>query len=105
MKDFVTYDVRSSLSKSRIFELVTRSFPGFRWRQGDSDSQGPYISGMDPDDLQIKLWLGESPIKISISFDDVWVDQPDRETRKAEMIENFEKSVIDLLGWVTKKDA
>lgn len=105
MKDFVTYDVRCTLVKQYVLDIVTRNLPDFTWRQGDSDSQGPYISGTNRDDVQIKLWLGESPVSISVSFDDVWIGEPDREDRKGALIQLIDNAVVPRLGTVTKRDA
>lgn len=105
MKDFVTYDVRCTLAKQQVLDIVIRKLPDFKWRQGESDAQGPYISGMNRDDVQIKLWLGESPVSISVSFDDVWDDEPDREERKGALIQSIDNAVVPLLGTVMKIDA
>ena len=105
MKDFVIYDVRCTLVKQQVLDIVIRNLPDFKWRQGDSDSQGPYISGMNRDDVQIKLWLGEAPVSMSVSFDDVWIGEPDREEKKDALIQLLDKAVVPLLGVVTKKDA
>lgn len=105
MKDFVTYDVRCILAKQQVLDIVTFNLPEFKWRQGESDAQGSYISGINRDDVQIKLWLGEAPVGISVSFDDVWNGEPDREERKGALIQLMDKAVIPLLGTVTKRDA
>lgn len=105
MKDFVTYDVSCTLGKQRVLDIVTRNLPDFRWRQGDSDSQGSYISGINGDDVQIKLWLGEAPVSMSVAFDDVWIGELNREEKKDALIQLLDKVVIPLLGAVTKKDA
>lgn len=105
MKDFVTYDVRCTLAKQQVLDIVIRKLPDFKWRQGESDAQGPYISGMNRDDVQIKLWLGEAPVSMSVSFDDVWIGEPDREEKKDALIQLLDKAVVPLLGAVTKKDA
>ena len=79
--------------------------PDFKWHRGDSDAQGPYISGMNSDDVQIKLWLGESPMSIVVSFDDVWRDESDREERKEIFIHSMDTTVVPMLGTVIKRDA
>ncbi|KPA13232.1 hypothetical protein MHK_006538 [Candidatus Magnetomorum sp. HK-1] len=104
MKDFVTYDIFCDLNKEQIFAEVVGFLPNFKWRQGDSDSQGPYISGMDDDDIQIKLWLGEEPVEMTISFDDVWLDTSDRDKRKVHFIELIENVIIPPLGVISKFD-
>ena len=104
IKDFVTYDVHCTLAKQQVLDIVTRKLPDFKWRQGESDAQGPYISGMNSDDVQIKLWLGESTMSITVSFDDVWHGEPDREERKGVLIQSIDNAVVPLLGTVVKID-
>ncbi len=98
MKDFLTYDVNCILTKQQVFDIVIHILPDFKWRQGDSDAQGPYISGMNSDDVQIKLWLGDTPVGISVSFDDVWIGATDREERKDVLIKLIDKTVVPLLS-------
>ena len=105
MKDFINYYIQCSLSKKQVFDTMVHTLPAFMWRQGDSDEQGPYISGADGNSIQIKLWLGEAQIGMSISFRRAWMDVGDREKSKSELVEVIDKSVIPLLGVVTKKDA
>ena len=105
MKDFITYCIRSGLAKKQVFDIVKRTLPDFQWRQGDSDAQGPYVSGSNDDHVQIQLWLGEDPVDMFVSFSRAWMDAGDREKKKSELIEVVDKSVAPLLGAVTKKDA
>jgi hypothetical protein len=85
-------------------DVVTGGFPDFKWRQGNCDAAGPYVSGMNGDDVQIKLLLGESPAAISVCFTGAWGGANDRETRKSKLIELFDTTVIPQLGTSVKKD-
>ena len=105
MKDFVTYDIHSDLSENQVFEHAVRALPKFKWRRGDSDAQGPYISGMNDEFIQIKLWLGEDPIEMSVSFDGAWANAPDRENRKQQLLDVITTTFLSSLGTIMKMDA
>jgi hypothetical protein len=104
MKDFVTYDIRCNLSKAQVYEKAVGALSEFAWRQGDSDAQGPYISGSNDQRIQVKLWLGEDPLALSVSFRRAWLDAPDRETRKSNLIDRIERTLISSLGTVVKRE-
>ena len=103
MRDFITYDVRTSLPVERIYEIVAKQLPEFAWRQGDSDAQGPYISGTDSDAVQMKLWLGEDPMTISASFRAIR-DLNKRQSRQIDLVDVLETVVLPGLGIVLKKN-
>ena len=105
MKDFVTYDIGSNLNAEQVFNNVSRALSTFDWRRGDSDAQGPYISGTNDELIQVKLWLGEAPIQMSVSFRRAWPDAIDRENRKQQLIESITKNLIPSLGTLLKMDA
>jgi hypothetical protein len=105
MKDLITYDIGSKLNAGQVFENVTRALPSFDWRRGDSDAQGPYISGTNDELIQVKLWLGEAPIQMSVSFRRAWPDATDRENRKQQLIESIIKNLIPSIGTIVKMDA
>ncbi|MBB6249199.1 hypothetical protein [Rhodanobacter sp. A1T4] len=82
MKDFVRIDVVSELGQDAIFQILKEALPSFQWRQGDSDAQGPYVSGMHKDGVKIQAWLGEQPVAVSASFRAAWREDPAREEKK-----------------------
>lgn len=105
MKDFVCIDVHSDASDVVVYEAARRAFPDFDWRRGDSDMQGPYVSGRNTDRVQIKIWLGEKPYSMTVSFQDVWPNDLRREERKGVLIDAIIKNLIPSLGNVGNLDA
>ena len=61
--------------------------------------------GRNADDIQIKIWLGEKPISITVSFQDVWPNVPEREEKKEALIADILKTLIPTLGNIVKMDA
>jgi hypothetical protein len=104
VKDFITYDLRCVLNKKQVFDKAIETLSAFAWRQGDSDAQGPYVSGTSDDHVQVKLWLGEAPIAMSVSFRRAWPEVPDREGRKNEVIDLIERELIPVIGTIMKAD-
>lgn len=68
MNDFISIDIESRLSDGDVFAIFSESLPSFTWRRGDSDAQGPYVSGVDSHGVKIQCWTGESPMAMSVSF-------------------------------------
>ena len=98
MKDFVSFDLVSDLDPPSIFERAKGALPDFNWRMGDSESQGPYITGTNSDLVQVKLWLGEKPIAGSVSFNGAMVNAQDRERRKEDLFKQIEGTFLSSIG-------
>ncbi|MGO4502934.1 MULTISPECIES: hypothetical protein [unclassified Dyella] len=79
MNDFISIDIESGLSDGDVFAIFSEALPGFTWRRGDSDAQGPYVSGIDSQGVKIQCWTGESPMAMSVSFRAAKVDDEARE--------------------------
>lgn len=68
MKDFIHVRMAGELEASALLDRLDDALPNFKWRQGDSDMQGPYVSGVNEDSVQMMWWLGEQPIDVTVSF-------------------------------------
>lgn len=68
MKNFIHFRIKSSLNAEQILGQFSSKLLGFKWRQGDSDMQGPYISGVNNDGVQLMMWHGEQPNDLTVSF-------------------------------------
>ena len=82
MKNFLSIRLDTPLDEQAICDQLEAGFPDFAWRRGDSDAQGPYISGVDQAVVQIKCWMGERPVDVAASFRSAWPDVEGREDRK-----------------------
>lgn len=100
MKDFITYDIKSELSRDEIFENAIRILSNLEWRKGNSDSQGLYISGNNKQKITIQLWVSETPIEMFISFRSAWLgcDKEYENSQKQELINIVETSFIPSIG-------
>ena len=103
MKDFILYDIKSELNQSDIYSKLLVLFPDYDWRLGDSDSQGKYISGRDKNNIDIEIWLGDTPIGMTVCFRGVWENSNNREEEKQKIINLLEKKFIPYLGEKIKK--
>lgn len=90
MNKFFSFTFQTESTKSEILEALKKDLPAFKWRGGDSDAQGPYISGRDAEGAQIKIWLGEYPFDATVSFRSSW-DVPEKDFLKSEFISGFKK--------------
>lgn len=103
MKDFFTFDLKCKLSKQQVLDIVSINLPDFKWRQGDSDAQGPYLSGLNSNEVRTQIWMGEYPMDMFVSFrSGGWSALPDSEERKNAIIQKI-LSVIALLEDESKK--
>jgi len=98
MKDFISLDFDSSMAPGDVMALAEHALPDFAWRSGDSDMQGPYVSGMNASDVQIKIWLGEQPFQMSVSFRALHAAADAREKIKEELMERINKVLAPQLG-------
>lgn len=105
LKEIINIDVRPSISDDEIFHHFSHTLPKFKWRRGDSDMQGPYLSGVSPDYVDIQVWLGEKPITVFISFTGAWPNDPDRDMRKQQFFEFVINDLILRIGIAVKIDA
>jgi len=105
MKDFITYDINSKLGEEEIFDLVTKILPNFKWRRGDSDAIGPYVSGRNNGGVRIELVLGENPIEMSVSFRSVPPGISEQENHKLQLVQLIQTTLLPSLGIVVKKNS
>ena len=103
MKEFITYDLNSDLSRGDITIEVEKVLPDFHWREGDSDAQGLYISGNNNDHVTVQLWLSEKPVEMFVSFRTAWESDKDRCNKKEELIKLIETVFIPSIGKIIKK--
>ena len=79
MSNFISLDIDSPLSPDAARDLIADRLPEFSWRRGDSDAQGPYLSGVSTAGVRIQCWVGENPMAMSISFRSASMDGAARE--------------------------
>jgi len=105
MKDFITYNIESILNQSEIYNTANKTLSDFTWRGGDSDSQGKYVSGRNPNDVHIKIWLGEDPVEMSVSYSLAWLEEnrENRENKKNILLNLVEQKFIPLIGSIMEK--
>ncbi len=68
MQDFVRIAVTTDLDRDRVLERASAALQGFKWRGGDSDMQGPYVTGTNARGVKVQIWLGEAPADVTLSF-------------------------------------
>jgi hypothetical protein len=100
MKDFISIDVTSTSDSLKILEILSRELPEFTWRAGDSDAAGGYVSGMNQEDVFIKIWTDEKPMELSISFSSAKVDLE----RRKQIVDQVSKSVTQFGKIVRKRE-
>jgi len=103
MKEFITYDLKSKLNRSDIYNKALTALPDFNWRKGDSDSQGEYVSGMNQNKVDIQLWLEGNLVEMSVSFRGCWENNENRESKKQKLINIVEFNLIPAIGANIKK--
>ena len=101
MKDYVCIDIQSDLDQAGWRRLLEAMLPDFAWRGGDSDVQGPYLSGRRPDDVHIQCWMGESPAEMAVSFYGANLSQ----AAMSNLITLLEQRVLPKAGEVLRIDA
>lgn len=104
MKEFVSVDIQSVCDEAEIKICVERLFLDFTWHSGDSDTQGPYLFGVNEDCVRIQLWLGERPIAMSISFRDMPLDIPERESKMIAITNRVRDNLVAALGEAARFD-
>lgn len=105
MKEFISADVDSSLSDAEIQNVMMKSLPDFTWRSGDSDMQGKYVSGINGDKVNVKVWMGERPLVLTISFRSLASNILERESKKGALIDLVKYQIIPALGISIKFNA
>lgn len=89
---FSSSSFETRLSKEAMIEKLKYSFPDFRWHGGDSDAQGPYISGTAQNSIRVQIWLGETPYDATVSIRPESVDAAQRDvfmSRFEEVLQTF----------------
>lgn len=105
MKDFINIDFIASITKEEMLQALRTQLPAFKWRGGDSDMQGPYISGINSDDVAIKIWLGEIPATLSLSFRRAWPDDPMQHQKRKALYDLIVKTVVPSIGTIVNNGA
>jgi hypothetical protein len=101
MKDFVSIDIESRLSNDDVYLILSSGLSEFSWRRGDSDMQGPYVSGRDANSVTIQCWTGENPMQMSVSFRGVKdVSQSEQE----QLIKKLLNDLVPQIGKTKKND-
>lgn len=105
MNDFFTYDIVSNLTPDTMLDQLSRALPGFDWRRGSSDAEGPYIKGKNADSIEVEVWLGmgDEPVAMSVSFRRAWPGAPDRDEYKQQLVDHVERALLPSLGALKKK--
>jgi hypothetical protein len=98
MRDFVSADLRTSLSQVEVHERLASLLPHFSFRMGDSDANGLYVSGVDEEQAQLKVWLGEDPATLTLSTRGWRVGVTNRDEAKRMLWEQLTRKVLPALG-------
>lgn len=98
MKDYVSIDIQPNISNDLIHKVLMEKLPDFKWRTGDSDMQGPYISGVNSDNIHVKIWLGERPVAMSVSFASVIAEVKVLNDMKEKIIDRIKNDLLPSLG-------
>lgn len=95
MEDFVCIDITPIHDYGHDFILkeIKNELSQFFWFSNENDSQGRYISGLDKNNISIKLWLDEQPVSISISFRQETQNQKSKGDNKNERDTIIEKVI------------
>lgn len=101
MKDYVRIDMQSDFDQAKWRQLLETTMTDFAWRGGDSDAQGPYLTGRRPDGVHIQCWMGEAPAEMAVSFRGAKLNL---ETM-SRLITTLEQSVLPKAGEVLRVDA
>ena len=99
MKEVYSFDIASAMEERAAIETIKTLLPHYQWRTGDSDAQGPYVSGLAPDGTNVKIWVGERPFEMSVSFSLMPKDVENREDKKRAGLEHL-STVLAALGKV-----
>ncbi len=102
MQDYISIDVQSKLGQADIYYCLSQAFSGFKWRSGDSDAMGLYVSGQSDEGANIQIWLSESPFEMAISFRGLPHDMVGRDKFKETIMEKFKAEVLPTLGQLVK---
>lgn len=105
MNDFETFDITHIRSKDVVLARAVRTLPDFTWHGGDSEAQGPYIVGKSKDQIVIKLWLGEEPAILTVSFRNASLNASDRKTRQRDLIESITHTLIPSIKTAEEAEA
>jgi hypothetical protein len=91
MRDAYGYSlaVSSPEPEAAFVERLRALLPEFQWRGGDSDMQGPYQSGRSAEGASLKIWFGERPFSVSLSFAGIPKDRENREALKRDLIQHI----------------
>ena len=97
MKDFVRIRLNTDLNSQQAADRLAVALPAFAWRLGDSDAQGPYVSGTDAAGVQVMMWLGEQPADLTVSFAGSNAPAPIR-ALLVNAVQDFARSVGEVVG-------
>ena len=102
MRDFVSVDLRTHLTQIEVHQRLTLMLPRFTFRMGDSDANGLYVSGIDDEQAQVKVWLGEDSASLTLSLRGWRAGVTNREEAKQLWWDRLTNEVLPSLGEVVK---
>lgn len=102
MRDFIAIDLRTSLSQAEVREQLESLLPHFRFRMGDSDLNGRYVSGADEEQAQLQVWLREAPATLTLSLRRWRVGATNRDEAKGVLWARLTAEVLPALGEVVR---
>lgn len=94
MINYVNIDLKTEFNVTALRENLSKKFPDFRWRCGDSDLQGTYVSGMNNEKIKIQIWNGVDPAEMSVSFTGSQLNEPE----KKKILDDVIYKLIPLIG-------
>jgi hypothetical protein len=100
MKEVLAFDLVAKVPHEELADRIRETTPNLVWRQGDSDSQGRYLSGSDNVRSRVKIWLDDIPIAMSISFSGWPETLTDRETKKQQFLASFMAQLTEIVTTV-----
>lgn len=99
MTSFIRASVKTAMTQREIYTLVSLALPEFLWREGSSDAQGLYVTGIKEDAGQIQFWLDDDAVDSTVSFRGACPNQYGREWKEA-FFDNFITNILSAIGEV-----
>lgn len=96
MRNVFAYELSSAIADRCIVERIRERLPEFKWRGGDSDMLGPYQSGTSDNGVCLRIWLGERPFDVLLSFSMLQGDMVDREAVKTSILQRVTVQLSEL---------
>ncbi len=99
MTNFIRASIKTRLTQREIYTVVSMALPEFLWREGDSDAQGLYITGIREDVGQIQFWLDEDVVDATVSLGGAR-STPQNSEWKEDFFDNVISSIFPSIGEV-----